>query len=161
MVFFMENISLNANKNRLSCKIPRQLCQQYLGPYGENIFIQILPPRSLSKFNFGSLRPVALIKCMILVLYILSRGGELPIHFSLIFFLINFRRLKKMQPQQPGYNSSRVYLEILADLPWQQASEEVDLDLKAAKERLDSDHYGLTRVKRRIIEYLAVRKVVQ
>ncbi|XP_044487011.1 lon protease homolog 2, peroxisomal [Mangifera indica] len=69
------------------------------------------------------------------------------------------RRLKKMQPQQPGYNSSRVYLEILADLPWQQASEEVDLDLKAAKERLDSDHYGLTRVKRRIIEYLAVRKL--
>ncbi|KAJ0105818.1 hypothetical protein Patl1_18317 [Pistacia atlantica] len=69
------------------------------------------------------------------------------------------RRLKKMQPQQPGYNSSRVYLELLADLPWQKASEELELDLKAAKERLDSDHYGLTRVKQRIIEYLAVRKL--
>lgn len=69
------------------------------------------------------------------------------------------RRLKKMQPQQPGYTSSRVYLELIADLPWEKASEEIDLDLKAAKERLDSDHYGLVRVKQRIIEYLAVRKL--
>ncbi|XP_024984879.1 lon protease homolog 2, peroxisomal isoform X1 [Cynara cardunculus var. scolymus] len=69
------------------------------------------------------------------------------------------RRLKKMQPQQPGYNSSRVYLELLADLPWQTISEEVELDLKAAKERLDSDHHGLEKVKQRIIEYLAVRKL--
>lgn len=69
------------------------------------------------------------------------------------------RRLKKMQPQQPGYNSSRVYLELLADLPWQKATEEQKLDLRAAKERLDSDHYGLVKVKQRIIEYLAVRKL--
>ncbi|KAK2988088.1 hypothetical protein RJ640_023837 [Escallonia rubra] len=69
------------------------------------------------------------------------------------------RRLKKMQPQQPGYNSSRVYLELLADLPWQTASEESELNLKAAKERLDHDHYGLVKVKQRIIEYLAVRKL--
>ncbi|XP_057251002.1 lon protease homolog 2, peroxisomal [Beta vulgaris subsp. vulgaris] len=69
------------------------------------------------------------------------------------------RRLKKMQPQQPGYNSSRVYLELLADLPWQKATEEHKLDLRAAKERLDSDHYGLAKVKQRIIEYLAVRKL--
>ncbi|XP_052170360.1 lon protease homolog 2, peroxisomal isoform X1 [Diospyros lotus] len=69
------------------------------------------------------------------------------------------RRLKKMQPQQPGYNSSRVYLELLADLPWQKASEEQELDLRAARERLDSDHYGLVKVKQRIIEYLAVRKL--
>ncbi|KAJ4846825.1 hypothetical protein Tsubulata_004622 [Turnera subulata] len=69
------------------------------------------------------------------------------------------RRLKKMQPQQPGYSSSRVYLELLADMPWEKASEEHELDLKAAKERLDSDHYGLVKVKQRIIEYLAVRKL--
>uniref|UniRef100_A0A5B7ACM6 Lon protease homolog 2, peroxisomal n=1 Tax=Davidia involucrata TaxID=16924 RepID=A0A5B7ACM6_DAVIN len=69
------------------------------------------------------------------------------------------RRLKKMQPQQPGYNSSRVYLELLADLPWQTVSEECELDLRAAKESLDSDHYGLVKVKQRIIEYLAVRKL--
>lgn len=65
-----------------------------------------------------------------------------------------------MQPQQPGYNSSRVYLELLADLPWQKATEELELDLRAAKERLDIDHYGLVKVKQRIIEYLAVRKVI-
>ena len=65
-----------------------------------------------------------------------------------------------MQPQQPGYNSSRVYLELISDLPWQKASEEIELDLRAAQKRLDSDHYGLVKVKQRIIEYLAVRKVV-
>lgn len=64
-----------------------------------------------------------------------------------------------MQPQQPGYNSSRFYLELLADLPWQIASEEHELNLKAARERLDRDHHGLVKVKQRIIEYLAVRKV--
>ncbi|KAH7692816.1 ATP-dependent Lon protease protein [Dioscorea alata] len=69
------------------------------------------------------------------------------------------RRLRKMQPQQPGYSSSRGYLELLADLPWQKVSEENELDLRAAKERLDSDHYGLVKVKQRIIEYLAVRKL--
>lgn len=69
------------------------------------------------------------------------------------------RRLRKMQPQQPGYSSARAYLELLADLPWQISSEERELDLAAAKERLDSEHYGLGKVKKRIIEYLAVRKL--
>ncbi|THU44240.1 hypothetical protein C4D60_Mb02t05330 [Musa balbisiana] len=69
------------------------------------------------------------------------------------------RCLKKMQPQQPGYGSSCGYLEILVDLPWQKVSEEPELDLKAAKESLDRDHYGLVKVKQRIIEYLAVRKL--
>ncbi|KAK1261873.1 hypothetical protein QJS04_geneDACA008717 [Acorus gramineus] len=69
------------------------------------------------------------------------------------------RRLRKMQPQQPGYSSSRVYLELLADLPWQKASQERELNLRVAKDRLDSVHYGLTKVKQRIIEYLAVRKL--
>nr|BAJ95084.1 predicted protein [Hordeum vulgare subsp. vulgare] len=69
------------------------------------------------------------------------------------------RRLRKMQPQQSGYSSSRAYLELIADLPWQKVSEERELDLRAAKESLDRDHYGLTKVKQRIIEYLAVRKL--
>ncbi|MQL87373.1 hypothetical protein Taro_019916, partial [Colocasia esculenta] len=69
------------------------------------------------------------------------------------------RRLRKMQPLQPGYGSSRGYLELLADLPWQKASEECELDLRATKERLDREHYGLAKVKQRIIEYLAVRKL--
>ncbi|RHN53827.1 putative endopeptidase La [Medicago truncatula] len=75
--------------------------------------------------------------------------------------LRELRRLKKMQPQQPGYSSSRAYLELLADLPWQKASKELELDLRAAQERLDNDHYGLEKVKQRIIEYLAVRKVLK
>lgn len=65
-----------------------------------------------------------------------------------------------MQPQQPGYGTARTYLELLADLPWQIASEEHEINLIAAKERLDSEHYGLSKVKKRIIEYLAVRKVL-
>ncbi|KAI4315174.1 hypothetical protein L6164_028015 [Bauhinia variegata] len=69
------------------------------------------------------------------------------------------RRIKKMQPQQPGYNSSFVYLELLSDLPWRKASEEHELDLRVAQYRLDHDHYGLVKVKQRIIEYLAVRKL--
>ncbi|PWA83437.1 Peptidase S16, lon N-terminal [Artemisia annua] len=40
--------------------------------------------------------------------------------------LRELRGLQKMQPQQPGYNSSRVYLEMLADLPWETTIEEVD-----------------------------------
>jgi ATP-dependent Lon protease len=64
-----------------------------------------------------------------------------------------------MQPQQPGYGGSRTYLEVLAELPWQISSEEQEIDLVAAKEQLDSEHYGLAKVKKRIIEYLAVRKV--
>ncbi|EFJ18433.1 hypothetical protein SELMODRAFT_444435, partial [Selaginella moellendorffii] len=69
------------------------------------------------------------------------------------------RRLRKLQPQQPGYGCSRAYLELLAELPWQISSEERDLGLVAAKERLDSEHYGLGKIKKRIIEYLAVRKL--
>ncbi|EMS60327.1 Lon protease-like protein 2, peroxisomal [Triticum urartu] len=76
-----------------------------------------------------------------------------------IQLVFDCRRLRKMQPQQPGYSSSRAYLELIADLPWQKVSEERELDLRAAKESLDRDHYGLTKVKQRIIEYLAVRKL--
>ena len=64
-----------------------------------------------------------------------------------------------MQPQQPGYNSSRVQLKLLADLPWHTAIEEAGLDLKAAKKRLDGDHYGLVKVEQMIIEYPTVREV--
>ena len=64
-----------------------------------------------------------------------------------------------MQPQQPWYNKSRVYLEFLADLPWKTTSIQVELDLNAAKDRLDSDHYGLVKVEQRSIKYLAVHKV--
>lgn len=78
---------------------------------------------------------------------------------DVMLLLLLCRRLRKMQPQQPGYGTSRTYLELLAELPWQIASAEHEIDLRVAKERLDSEHYGLSKVKKRIIEYLAVRKV--
>eukprot|EP00252_Welwitschia_mirabilis_P003396 TRINITY_DN13477_c0_g1_i1.p1 TRINITY_DN13477_c0_g1~~TRINITY_DN13477_c0_g1_i1.p1 ORF type:complete len:879 (-),score=209.19 TRINITY_DN13477_c0_g1_i1:613-3249(-) len=69
------------------------------------------------------------------------------------------RRLRKMHPLQPSYSSSRSYLELLTDLPWQTSSEEREIDLRAAKQCLDREHYGLEKVKSRIVEYLAVRKL--
>lgn len=64
-----------------------------------------------------------------------------------------------MQPQQPWYNNTRVYLELLADFLWETTSKQVELDLNAAKDRLDSDHYGLFKVEQRGIKYLPVHKV--
>lgn len=68
------------------------------------------------------------------------------------------RRMKNMQPSQAEYTVARTYLEWLADLPWQKSSED-NLDLDNAKRQLDEDHYGLEKIKKRIIEYLAVRKL--
>jgi ATP-dependent Lon protease len=68
------------------------------------------------------------------------------------------RRMRNMQPSQAEYTVARTYLEWLADLPWHQYSSD-NLNLANAKEQLDGDHYGLEKVKKRIIEYLAVRKL--
>ncbi|GMH26745.1 hypothetical protein Nepgr_028588 [Nepenthes gracilis] len=72
---------------------------------------------------------------------------------------MELRRLKKMEHQQPGYSCSLVYLKLLADLPWQKISDEHKLDFRAAKEHLDRNHYGLVKVKRRIMECFAVQKL--
>ena len=68
------------------------------------------------------------------------------------------RRMRNMQPSQAEYTVARTYLEWLADIPWHQYTED-NLDLNNAKQQLDGDHYGLEKVKKRIIEYLAVRKL--
>ncbi len=68
------------------------------------------------------------------------------------------RRMRNMQPSQAEYTVARTYLEWLADLPWAKASTD-NLDLDNAKRQLDDDHYGLEKIKKRIIEYLAVRKL--
>ncbi|XP_078445838.1 lon protease homolog 2, peroxisomal-like [Wolffia australiana] len=75
------------------------------------------------------------------------------------YALKELRKLIKMQPHQPGYFTSQNYLGLLTDLPWGKATKESDIDLEAAKDHLDSKHYGMTKVKQRIIEYLAVRKL--
>ena len=67
-------------------------------------------------------------------------------------------RLSRMPSSSAEYTVSRTYLDWLLDLPWNQKTED-NLDLKAAEEILEGDHYGLNKVKKRILEYLAVRKL--
>ncbi|WP_018126241.1 endopeptidase La [Balneola vulgaris] len=70
------------------------------------------------------------------------------------------RRLEMTPNSSPNYGIIHSYLEWILDLPWNEYSED-KLDLKYAKEVLDEDHYGLEKVKKRIIEYLAVLKLKQ
>jgi len=68
------------------------------------------------------------------------------------------RRLEMMHPEASEATIVRTYLDWFLDLPWRQSSPDV-LDLKEAAAVLDEDHYGLDRIKERILEYLAVRKL--
>ncbi len=67
-------------------------------------------------------------------------------------------RLSKMPPQAAEYTVSRTYLDWLITLPWSVCTEDV-LDVGKAKQVLDEDHYDLEKVKERILEFLAVRKL--
>ncbi len=68
------------------------------------------------------------------------------------------KRLSKMNPDSAEYTVARTYLDWIADLPWDTRTED-NLDLKQAAAVLDEDHYGLEKVKKRILEFLAVRKL--
>ena len=67
-------------------------------------------------------------------------------------------RLGGMHPSSAEYSIVRTYLDWLATLPWSKSSRDC-LDLKKAKRVLDADHYDLEKIKERILEYLAVRKL--
>lgn len=67
-------------------------------------------------------------------------------------------RLRMMQPASSEYGVTRTYLETLLDIPWRDSSED-KLNIKGARIVLDEDHYGLEKIKKRIVEYLAVRKL--
>ncbi|AZT90752.1 endopeptidase La [Caldicellulosiruptor changbaiensis] len=67
-------------------------------------------------------------------------------------------RLEKLPPNSPEVGVIRTYLEWVIDLPWNVKSEE-KIDINVVKNVLDEDHYGLTKVKERILEYIAVRKL--
>ena len=69
-------------------------------------------------------------------------------------------RLSRMPPAAAEYTVSRTYLDWLLELPWEFSTED-NLDITAAQETLDADHYDLEKVKKRVIEYLAVRKLKQ
>jgi ATP-dependent Lon protease len=67
-------------------------------------------------------------------------------------------RLSGMQPQSAEYNVTRTYLEWLADVPWSKTTPDT-LDVEGTRRCLDEDHYGLEKIKKRIVEYVAVRKL--
>jgi ATP-dependent Lon protease len=69
-----------------------------------------------------------------------------------------YERLKVMQPSSAEYTVTRTYLEWLVELPWSMGTED-NLDIQNARKVLDEDHYDLDKVKKRILEYLAVRKL--
>ena len=73
------------------------------------------------------------------------------------------KRLRKMNPVNAEYGVCRTYLENLAEIPWTRVTEDqlgVDT-LQRARKQLDDDHYGLEKIKKRLLEYLAVLKLKQ
>ena len=67
-------------------------------------------------------------------------------------------RLNMMNPASAEYTVARTYLDWLLDMPWLVSSDD-RLDIAAVRQKLDEDHFGLEKVKKRILEYLAVRKL--
>ncbi|MGC2433552.1 MAG: endopeptidase La [Desulfobaccales bacterium] len=67
-------------------------------------------------------------------------------------------RLKRTPPTSPDHQVIRNYLEWMIELPWSKSTED-NLDLTQARQILDEDHYDLEKVKKRILEYLAVRRL--
>jgi len=72
--------------------------------------------------------------------------------------LKQLKRLEQMHPDSAEASVVRTYLDWLVELPWSRATKDV-LDIKGAKKVLDQDHFGLNKVKDRILEYLSVRKL--
>jgi len=67
-------------------------------------------------------------------------------------------KLERTNPNSPDYNVQYSYVQFMIDLPWDEQTSD-NLDLKNAQKVLDEDHFGLEKVKERIIEYLAVLKL--
>ena len=66
-------------------------------------------------------------------------------------------RLQRMSPGAPDYTTTRTYLDWLVAMPWNTSTED-NLDIPSVKKALDDDHFGLEKIKDRILEYLSVRK---
>ena len=67
-------------------------------------------------------------------------------------------RMSRMAFGAPEYTVARTYLDLMASLPWAKSTED-NLDISHVKEVLDADHYGLDKIKDRLLEFLAVRKI--
>ncbi|KAI1174629.1 Lon protease C-terminal proteolytic domain-containing protein [Nemania sp. FL0916] len=74
-----------------------------------------------------------------------------------------FKRLKHMMPAQAEYQVVRTYLETLAEIPWSIVTDDpIGTDtLEAARRQLDSDHYGIEKVKKRLLSYLTIVRLMQ
>ncbi|MCK4837261.1 MAG: endopeptidase La [Desulfobulbaceae bacterium] len=72
--------------------------------------------------------------------------------------LKQLKRLEMMHPDASEANTVRTYLDWIIDIPWRKSTRD-RLDIKEAKKVLDEDHFGLDKIKERILEYLAVRKL--
>jgi len=70
----------------------------------------------------------------------------------------SIKKMKRINPQVPEYSIMMSYMEILLDLPWEEYTKD-NFNLKNVKKVLDQDHYGLEKVKNRILEHLAVLKL--
>ncbi|KAJ3253763.1 hypothetical protein HK103_000355 [Boothiomyces macroporosus] len=69
------------------------------------------------------------------------------------------KRLKRMNPNMAEYQVSRNYLDTILELPWTKPKQS-EIDIPRARKILDQDHYGLPKIKQRIIEYLSILKLV-
>ena len=69
------------------------------------------------------------------------------------------KRLRKMTPASAEYMVARTYLEWMTSLPWNKSSGTAEIDIAKAQDILDEDHYDLEKVKERILDYLAVKKL--
>ncbi|MDY5969998.1 MAG: endopeptidase La [Bacteroidales bacterium] len=80
-------------------------------------------------------------------------GKEAAEHFQK-----ELQKLRRIPPQQPDYSVQQNYLEFMLDLPWNEGTED-NLDIDHARKTLDHDHYGLEKIKERILEYVAVMQL--
>ncbi|EPQ16473.1 Lon protease like protein 2, peroxisomal [Myotis brandtii] len=92
-------------------------------------------------------------------------GGQLGFSVLMEFFILEhvcyvffLHRLKKMPQSMPEYALTRNYLELMVELPWNKSTTD-RLDIRAARVLLDNDHYAMEKLKKRVLEYLAVRQL--
>nr|XP_020460032.1 lon protease homolog 2, peroxisomal [Monopterus albus] len=85
------------------------------------------------------------------------QGANMP-EAALRVCLKELKRLKKMPQSMPEYALTRNYLDLMVELPWSKSTKDC-LDIGAARTLLDSDHYAMDKLKRRVLEYLAVRQL--
>ncbi|KAJ7998197.1 hypothetical protein DPEC_G00220090 [Dallia pectoralis] len=85
------------------------------------------------------------------------KGANMP-EAALRVCLKELIRLKKMPQSMPEYALTRNYLDLMVELPWSKSTTDC-LDIRSARVLLDNDHYAMEKLKRRVLEYLAVRQL--